>query len=157
VAAESAKPPRSKIRTPLFEARVDPDIFFFGFDLDPKVARGGTGDPGDEEAGWFFVIKQRPGEPLFGLDLDKSNTLNVWNDLSWADVHLDATGAFIQIAGALGPLVAPPATDEKFEQFGDDRKVAWSLASMTSAELAYIFFQAPVLIGTHASLMLGPG
>src|SRR5207244_2407836 len=63
--SEEDSPPPTKIRMPLFDARVQPDIFFFGFDLDATAARGGTGEPGDEEPGWFFVIKQRPGEPLF--------------------------------------------------------------------------------------------
>lgn len=155
--AEEATPPRNKIRTPLYDAKVDPDIYFFGFDLTTGEAKGGTGEPGDEDPGWFFVIKQRPGEPTFGLDIDKADQLNVWNDLSWPDIQPGAVGSFIQIDGTVGPLtlVAPPATDEKFEQYGDDKKVTWNLAGMTSAELAYLFFQAPVLVGVHASEMLG--
>src|SRR5229473_960124 len=31
--AEEATPPKTKIRTPLYDAKVDPDIYFFGFDL----------------------------------------------------------------------------------------------------------------------------
>ncbi len=156
---ETAKPPPDKIRTPLFEARIAPDIFFFGFDLDPKVARGGTGKPGDEEPGWFFVVKQRPGEPTFGLDLDQATTLNVWNDLSWPDVQPGDIGSFIEIKPSIGPLVQPTkaADAEKIEQYADDKNVAWHGADMTSAELAYVFFQAPVMVAMHASLMLGPG
>src|SRR5205823_5424159 len=31
-AAEEEKPPRTKVKTPLFEAKIAPDIYFFGFD-----------------------------------------------------------------------------------------------------------------------------
>ena len=36
---------------------------FFGFDLKEEDARGGTGAPGDDDPGWFFVLKERPGDP----------------------------------------------------------------------------------------------
>ena len=155
--AEEAAPPKTKIRTPLYDAKVDPDIYFFGFDLTVDEARGGTGEPGNDDPGWFFVIKQRPGEPTFGLEIDKADQLNVWNDLSWPDIQPGDIGSFIQVTGAVGPLtlVAPPSADEKFEQYGDDKNVTWDLASMSSAELAYLFFRAPVLVGIHASEMLG--
>src|SRR5206468_2316 len=57
--------PHSKIRTPLYEAKVDPDIYFFGFDLTKTEVVGGKSSPNDEP-GWYFVIKERPGEPRFG-------------------------------------------------------------------------------------------
>ena len=37
---EQDAPPRSKVLTPLFEARIDPDIYFLGFDLTAENARG---------------------------------------------------------------------------------------------------------------------
>src|SRR5204863_9352580 len=63
---EEDSPPPEKIRKPLFEAKVDPDIYFFGFDLTAPEAKGGV--TAAEDPGWFFVIKERPGEPRFGLD-----------------------------------------------------------------------------------------
>jgi len=47
---------------PLFRGSLQPDVTFFGFDLDPAVA---TGDPG-----WYFVIQQQPTEPRFGFDVE---------------------------------------------------------------------------------------
>ena len=79
-------PPRTKVLTPLFEAKVEPDIYFLGFDLTVEQARGGTGEHPDDDPGWFFVIKERPGEPRFGLDLETQTERHVWNDLSWGDV-----------------------------------------------------------------------
>jgi hypothetical protein len=154
--AEEAAPPRAKVLTPLYEAKVDPDIYFFGFDLTVKQARGETGeDPGDDP-GWFFVLKERPGEPRFGLDTDQQQSLNTWNDLSWQDVQPGPAGSFIDIASAppTFTLAAPMGADaDTITQSAEDMRVVWS-HDMTAAELAYILFQVPVLVAVHASEML---
>ncbi len=155
-AAEEAKPPPDKVKTPLYEAKIDPDIYFFGFDLTPEVAKGDSGEDPNDDPGWFIVIKERPGEPRFGLDEEKQEDINVWNDLSWQHVKPTATSPHIEIASTPSgfPLANPVGEeDEKKVQHEDDKKVAWS-HSMSSAELAYILFQAPVLVGVHASEML---
>ncbi len=72
---DKEKPSFDVIRTPLYRAQVEPDITFFGFKLDIDQAKG-DGDPevpDAENAGWFFVIKERPGEPRFGFDIPKEN------------------------------------------------------------------------------------
>lgn len=154
--AEEANPPREKVLTPLYEAKVDPDIYFFGFDLTVEKAKGDTGENLTDDPGWFFVIKERPGEPRFGLDSEQQPTRSVWNDLSWPEVQPNPPGSFIEIATAPSgfPLAAPGVADqEKAVQHEDDKKVAWS-HDMSSAELAYILWQAPVLVAVHASEML---
>ncbi|WP_419695427.1 hypothetical protein ACN2CC_02170 [Mesorhizobium muleiense] len=158
--AEELDPPRAKLRTALYEAKVDPDIYFLGFDLTATDAKGPPAPAGGEDdPGWFFIIKERPGEPRFGLDTDKQPRLNVWSDLAWTDVQPDATAANLDfaVAPATLALVAPTGTDsEKAPQYADDAKVGWNRDAMSSAELAYILFQAPVLVGVHASEMLPP-
>ena len=154
--AEEEKPPTSKVRTPLYEAKIDPDIYFFGFDLTEEEAKGGTGENPADDPGWFFVIKERPGEPRFGLDSEQQPAVHVWNDLSWPQVQPQPPGSSIEIATAPAsiPLQTPGvADDEKTVQHEDDKKIVWS-RDMSSAELAYILFQAPVLVGVHASEML---
>ena len=102
------------------------------------------------------MIKERPGEPRFGLDGESQPALNVWNDLAWPDVQPGPPGTSIEIATAPASfsLLAPGAEgQEKLVQHADDTKVVWS-RDMSSAELAYILFQAPVLVGVHASEML---
>lgn len=47
---------------PLFRGSLQPDVTFFGFDLDADVA---TANPG-----WYFVIQQQPTEPRFGFDVE---------------------------------------------------------------------------------------
>ena len=178
---EEENPPKDKIKTPLYEAKVNPDIYFFGFDLTACAAKGGAGkeddpiDPACEEAkipwddpGWFFVIKERPGEPRFGLDIGdggniEEGKIEVWNDLSWGDLNpaVEEDG-FIQVAGQQG-ITADQTLElggnneeddqEKIKQQTDDLNVTWS-ADMSSSELAYILYQVPVLVAIHASEML---
>jgi hypothetical protein len=54
--------PQASETYPLFRGALQPDVTFFGFELDPAVA---TGDPG-----WYFVIQQQPTEPRFGFDVE---------------------------------------------------------------------------------------
>jgi len=154
--AEEDRPPRTKVLTPLYEAKVDPDIYFFGFDLTVDEAKGGTGENPTDDPGWFFVIKERPGEPRFGLDGERQPARSVWNDLSWPEVQPAAPGSYIEIstAPATFDLATPGSADsEKNEQHANDLLVPWS-RNMSSAELAYILWQAPVLVAVHASEML---
>ena len=73
-AAEQGAPPRSKVLTPLFEARIDPDIYFLGFDLTvgerarqpqastPTTTRAGSSSsrsgPGSRDSA--STLKRRP-------------------------------------------------------------------------------------------------
>ncbi|MEV0972436.1 hypothetical protein [Microtetraspora glauca] len=142
----------SAVRTPRYAAKIDPDITILGFDLTAEEAVGG--DDIGEDPGWFFVIKERPGEPRFGLDTEPSAELTVWNDLSWPEVQPGPAGRYIDLATAPASLqLTPPAGSPETAQHAEDVHVAWD-SSMTSADLAYILFQAPVLVGVHASQML---
>jgi hypothetical protein len=155
---EEDVPPRAKVRTPLYEAKVDPDIYFLGFDLTTAAAQGGTGENPDDDPGWFFIIKERPGEPRFGLDITKSGTINVWNDLSWDDVLPGtAPGSYIKVDHTMtGFQVSSPTAaedQEKLEQYRDDVAVRWN-KDMNAADVAYVLYQAPVLVAIHAAEML---
>lgn len=48
---------------PAFSGSVEPDIAFFGFPIDPRVATGADGGPG-----YYAVIEEHPTAPRFGLD-----------------------------------------------------------------------------------------
>lgn len=152
------------LKTPLYSAKVDPDIYFFGFDLTVEEVRGANGDEPDAESrpGWFFVIKERPGEPRFGLDIDKgSNSINGWNELSWE--HVKVVNGSLDVGGSAPaiPLVAPikqtGETQEAFDirksQFEEDKNMTWS-EHTNAAELAYILYQVPVLVAVHGAEML---
>ena len=147
------------VKTPLFEAKVDPDISFLGFDITAQDAKGDDpSDVDDPDPGYFVVIKEREGDPRFGLDISRDNGLNVWNDLAWPDVLGDGDNGFLQIQPGTETLtLTDPAGDpllaEKVEQFGEDQVLRWH-AGTNSAELAYILYQVPVLVAIHASEML---
>ncbi len=144
-----------RLRTPLYEAKADPDITFLGFDLTAAEAQGGSGEEGDSDPGWFFVIKERPGEPRFGLDIEREGELNVWNDLSWPDVLGDAVEGFLEVGGVTLDLTEPtaPELQEKKEQYEEDKALRWH-ANTNAAELAYILYQVPVMVAVHGSEML---
>ncbi|RSM72291.1 hypothetical protein DMB66_06825 [Actinoplanes sp. ATCC 53533] len=155
---EADNPPHDKVRMPAFDAKLDPDIYFFGFDLTEEIARGDD-DPA-VDAGWFFVLKERPGEPRFGLDIEREGALEVWNDLAWPDVIPAGGGAgptYIRLdADTPTPPLETPTDPEKTAQFTEDSALTWN-AEINAADLAYILFQAPVLIAIHAREMLQDG
>jgi hypothetical protein len=151
--ADPTAPTRDEARTPLYEARVDPDIAFFGFDLTAEQAKGET-EAAPDDPGWFFVIKERPGEPRFGFDIDRRGPLEVWNDLAWSDVL--PVGELVGVGSGTPALtLTSPTEPEKTDQHADDVQVSWG-PSMTAADVAYIAYQAPVLVGVHAAEMLTP-
>ncbi|MEV0385938.1 hypothetical protein [Nonomuraea sp. NPDC050643] len=148
------QPSRTEILFPLYEARVAPDIHLLGFDLTALQAKGGQGDPG-----WFFVIKERPGDPRFGLDEGPKTRVEVWNDLSWEDVD-PAGGGFILLDEATtAPVVlqgfdVPDDDQEKLDQHEEDLELPVWNGGLSSADVAYVLFQAPVLLAVHAQEML---
>lgn len=162
--AQKLNPPDTLIKTPLFEAKIEPDIYFFGFDLDDEEARGKL-DPTSltDNSGWFFVIKERPGEPRFGLDIEKTKTENGderlinWNNFSWQHTGI-ADGKCIEFKPSVSFTTAnfnvpDPAVDQENVKHPDDVQARWN-TDTNAAELAYILYQVPVLVGVHASRML---
>lgn len=151
--SESQNPPPSKLKTPLFEAKIEPDIYFFGFDLDDEEARG-TLNPQNtsDDPGWFFVLKERPGEPRFGLDIDKADRIINWNNLSWEDIGTD-DGKCIQLNKSIVFQTYDSEIDQENIADPDDVQAKWN-SSSNSAELAYILYQVPVMVAIHASRML---
>jgi hypothetical protein len=154
-ASDQEAPPRTKVRTPLYEAKVDPDIYFFGFDLTAEAAKGGPGTDPDDDAGWFFVIEERPGDPRFGLDIARDGAISTFNDLAWPDaVPAGPLGDQLQ-AGSLAAvtLTAPgPDDSEKATQRTEDLKVV--TAAPSGARWASVLYQAPVMVAVHAAEML---
>jgi hypothetical protein len=150
-------PPPELVLLPIYEAKVEPDVYLLGFDLDAPTARGtGVGT----DLGWFFVLKERPGDPRFGLDEDHSDVatqVEVWNDLTWGKVDPAGHG-FIRFAG--GPTVSlhdeflEQDDTEKIAQRAEDLQVDDWQPNASAADVAYILFQAPVLVAMHAQEML---
>lgn len=165
---EGENPPIDTVKTPLYEAKADPDIYFFGFNLNVSEVQGLTeGEPAnlEDRAGWFFVIKERPGEPRFGLDIGETEAgeIEVWNDMAWGNVTPEVEAEqtskrFLQITPGTAEIDVEdnplePDDDEKKAQRVEDEQIKWN-EDMNSAELAYILFQAPVMVAVHGAEML---
>ena len=156
-------PPRELVRTPLYEAQVKPDIYFFGFDLTAEAAKGESGENPNDDPGWFFVLKERPGEPRFGLDNtpEQDNApgpAHTWNDLAWKDNLVNAKRHLKAVQSVNLNFQAPQefingVKNPEYEQYDEDRQVAWT-NNVTAAELAYILYQVPFMVGVHAAEML---
>jgi hypothetical protein len=141
-------------RHPLFMGRLDPDVAFYGFDLDVTEVRGGNG-----QQGWFFVLQEQPSEPRFGLDVAGApgGSLSAWGDLSWGHLAADAAGlnaiTYIDLNASL------PDTHAVTVPAGEP-VVAWhdnsglGATGSKASDLAYITLQRPVRVAVHASQML---
>ncbi len=117
---------------PLFTATLEPDIALYGFNLDPVAARGTAPDPG-----WFFVLKERPGQTRFGLDATQPAGFQTWDDLWWGQLTASADHVAVSANGALQPSTTSPGV--------------WGA---TAADMAAILFRSPVMFARHASDLL---
>ena len=84
------------------------------------------------------------------------NELAAWNQLAWSHIMADVSGGkFMSIHDTRTIRVADPGTvnDDEEQQQKEDSHVVWS-SNTDAAELAYILYQVPVLIGIHAAEML---
>jgi hypothetical protein len=141
---------------PLFKADIEPDITLFGFDLDEDEARGDRiEDPNEsttgKNPGWFFVLKERPGQIRFGLDdftdeLGNTDAMPTgmpadWNGLSWEHlVNSNADLDTYHITFSKAITIQNPANQP--------------LWGINSADMAAILYQNPVLFARHAGEML---
>jgi hypothetical protein len=139
--------PAQNIKEPIFQAEVEPDVQFLGFNLTASVAKGNTdpqADPETVDHGWFFCLLQPPGEPRFGLDnrSDESPEIpNNWNDLAWEHLgNFDSLGVIDFDEGINATITASP--DDQF---------VWG---RNAADMAYILYQVPIMVAFHAADML---
>lgn len=143
-----------ELKFPLFRAEIDPDLRFFGFDLTTDKAKGTTDsrDFPNDKRGWFFVIQEVPGEPRFGMDIAYERThdsndnplddpLDTWNNLAWNS--FGATEPPFVTRSPAPTFPRPNAAELSAHPWG-----------VSSAQMAYILFQTPVMVAVHASEML---
>ncbi|RNI30688.1 hypothetical protein [Rufibacter latericius] len=142
---------KKEVKFPLYQAEIGPDIKLLGFDLTIEEAAGlePTTDFSDNH-GWFFILAEVPGEPRFGMDVtyepNKPGEFT-WNDLSWENFG-DQEIKF------LSPDVVPGNTGKpggNFSAPNDPKTGTWG---KSSADMASILFQKPVMVAIHATEML---
>jgi hypothetical protein len=144
-------------QNPIFRGTLRPDLFFFGFNLTPKSAIGGT-EPTNPQAdqGWFFVLEEQPAEPRFGLDVATTfgGDVNDWNNLSWGNLAASAND-LAQIRHVDLDAQLPdsrPIVDVNQPVWHADTGLGRT--GSRSADLASITLQRPVRVAIHASDIL---
>lgn len=136
--------PAQTVKTPIFKAEIDPDVRFLGFDLTASFVKGNP-DPSANDPGWFFVIQERPGEPRFGLDNlsdDSPETPTNWNELAWEHLAQFETLGCVNFRVNVPDATSIADPDDQFQ---------WG---RNAADMAYIFYQVPVMVAFHAADML---
>ena len=153
---------RQASRTPLYEAKVEPDIYFFGFDLTADEADGGDGDAPERRA--RLVLRDQGAARRAALRPRRSAArqaaMHTWNDLAWDDVG--AGGRPERCVPATEhrrpspstPPTEPARPSEKHEQHGEDAAGRTGARDRRGAMLAYILYQVPVMVAVHAAEML---
>jgi hypothetical protein len=153
---------------PMFRGTLGTDTTFFGFDLDPEVARGTpfetrsardearNSGPEEVSLGWYLVLQQEPTKARFGLDAAEgafgtdAGPVESWNDLTWG--HLAGSEAELQAITHLRlsrtPATLPSTDDPAFEP-----DPAWN-AGADASDVAGITFQRPFRVAIHADDML---
>jgi hypothetical protein len=146
----------TNVQMPIFTGRLDPDLAFFGFDLQPAQARGG----GTAGEGWFFVLAEHPTEPRFGLDAAEGIEAakpTTWENLSWA--HTAADPEALAALSYLDLNADLPDTSEVVTESGDP-PLAWHAdhglgpAGASGADLAWITLRRPFRVAIHGSDLL---
>lgn len=109
---------------PAFAVQADARTMLIGFPVGVAAARGDASD-----AGYFVVLREKPGAVRFGLDAEAQGIPSSSNDLAWS--HFQT---------APGAHLTPQAV--------------WPMPS--GAHVAHALRQAPLLVGIHATDLL-PG
>jgi hypothetical protein len=129
---------------PNLHGSLDPDIRFFGFPLSIQNALAGDG--------WFFVLQQHPGEPVFGFEVESRSALISFKEVTWSMV-LGVPGAAAAAAAApryLSFKQASPAIQEFLATLGP-RAATWG---STSADVAHNTLRRPTRVAYHAKEMI---
>lgn len=136
------------LRFPVLRGDLEPDIAIYGFVMTEEEARGhrptGPGDPEPPDPGWFFVLRERPGEVNFGLDTGEATPIESWNDLGWNHLTFAGGATHISVNDNALTLSGSP---------GSDAPTA-GIWGKSSADMAYILLQSPVLYARHADDLL---
>ena len=142
---------QTNLKMPSFYAQIDPDISFIGFEMNVEDALGKGNDPG-----WFFIIKERPGEVHFGMDEQANESFDSWDDLSWQNLItsvedcLDLDQHFPSVNVNLEPRWGRGLPDPSL----DNDPAA---GTGNAADMAFILYQKPFMAAVHTEEMLNRG
>ena len=138
---------QKEVKFPLYQAEIKPDIKLLGFDLTTEEASGEKLSLGNKY-GWFFVIAEVPGEPHFGMDISFNpnqpgdRTKYTWNDLSWENFRNDLK------------FIRRDTFPDVFQSTTEANTPATGIWGKSSADMASILMQRPVMVAIHSTEML---
>ena len=132
----------------VLHGELDPDIRFFGFEMTLADAESG----GAAGLGYYFVLQQPSGEPLFGFEIAASDTLTSFKDLAWSQVVLDA--AQVQSVRYLDLSVATPTVKSLTAKLGAAGSVLGIDQGLTAANLAKSSLRRPVRVAFQAKVLV---
>jgi hypothetical protein len=129
------------VEWPVITGMIEPDTYFFGFMLREADAKGNE----SSNPGYFFVLRERPGQISFGLDeltppAPVLPQLSDWDNLTWQ--HIAGSPA---LAPKHLKVIGAPFNPKSFGN------ISWG---NSSAHTAFILYQNPILYAKHASLFL---
>jgi hypothetical protein len=131
------------VKFPSFTAKLGTDVTLVGFKMTVNEALGKTptGQFSTTNAGYFFAMQERPGQLRFGLDVDGTiPAMKNWNNISWPAI---GNPSIISTSYTF-PLTPSAFIDNlPFNSWG-----------RSSADMAYILTQQPVLFLVHAKDMI---
>jgi hypothetical protein len=80
----------------------------------------------------------------------------VWNDLTWSDVDPAGRGFLVLDPNVTVSLAGFDGSDDldKRDQRTEDETLPRWFAGLSSADLAYLLFQVPVMVAVHAKEMV---
>jgi hypothetical protein len=130
-------------RDPSFHGQLDPDIRFFGFPLSIQEALA--------DDGWFFILQQHPGEPVFGFDVVSRSPLVSFKEVTWSMVlGKPGVGAAAAIPSYVSFKQASPEI-QAFLATQGPRTPSWGA---TSADVAHYTLRRPTRVAYHAKEMI---
>ena len=158
--AEEVAAARARCKTPLYEAKVEPDIYFFGFDLTADGARGGATvhrrrGPRlvlrDQGAPGRAALRPRPAAATRARPIARSGT--TWRGRTCVDATTPPSSCrSAQRRVAVAQRRRRPGRSRATSTTRTRRTAGG--ADTNAAELAYILTRLPVLMAVHAAEML---
>lgn len=146
---ETGRDPVGQDLPPIFSGWLSPDLLLFGFPVTAAAARGAASRTAGE-AGSFFVLREQPTAPRFGLDLPPEDwTFEPFEGTHWDQMHW---GHLPEGARFVSPYA--PGLGRNPDGSPAGRRLDGAEYGRNAADMARVALQRPVLIARHASDVL---
>jgi hypothetical protein len=107
---------------------------------------------GDAGLGYYFVLQQPSGEPLFGFEIKPVVSPTTFKDLAWSQVVPNA--ALVHSVRYLDLSVASPTVKDLTQTLGASGSVLGMDQGLTAANLAKSSLRWPVRVAFQAKVLV---